>query len=478
MSGAGIRSAFDIGRKSLQAQLAGLNITGNNIANVNTEGYSRQKLQLSPSLPIKLPDGTFGTGVDIDGIQRVRDQLVDRQLRNELELKGYYQSLEQIYSEIETIMNEPSETGLRSQISEFFDNFYELANDPENSTIRFNLRSQAETMSLAFNRIDEQIRILSQDIDFEIRSTIDRFNALTNEVAELNNQIITYEGVSKGAASDLRDQRDRALDEMSEMMEIYIFENPNGSVNVAAQSQTIVTSNYPVQFDIQTRNENGNLVSDIISQVDGSVFQANNGKLGALIEARNTLIPYYRDRLNDLAKEIIDNVNTIHQNGVGLKGTSTEIPKDNSFFQGTDASTIALDFAIQYDLNNIAAAERVDTELESGVIVTSGSPGDNTIALEIADLKQKLILNNGTESLIDFFNAIVSEIGNETKRVSDSVNNQNLMIEQFTNLRDSVSGVSLDEEYVNLIKYQRGYEASAKLITTVDEMFETLINMV
>jgi len=262
------------------------------------------------------------------------------------------------------------------------------------------------------------------------------------------------------------------------MMEIYIFENPNGSVNVAAQSQTIVTSNYPVQFDIQTRNENGNLVSDIISQVDGSVFQANNGKLGALIEARNTLIPYYRDRLNDLAKEIIDNVNTIHQNGVGLKGTSTEIPKDNSFFQGTDASTIALDFAIQYDLNNIAAAERVDTELESGVIVTSGSPGDNTIALEIADLKQKLILNNGTESLIDFFNAIVSEIGNETKRVSDSVNNQNLMIEQFTNLRDSVSGVSLDEEYVNLIKYQRGYEASAKLITTVDEMFETLINMV
>ncbi len=478
MSGVGIRSAFDIGRKSLRAQLAGLNVTGNNIANVNTEGYSRQEIMLTPSLPLKYPEGTFGTGVDLEGVRRIRDQLIDRQLRNELHLRGQSETLEGIYSQIETIMNEPSETGLRSLMSEFFDNFFELSNDPENMPIRFNLRAQADVMVSAFHRMDEQLRILSQDIDFEIQRTVERLNVLTKELSDLNTQIISYESVSEGTANDLRDQRDRSLDEMTELMEIYPFEKPNGSMNVASQSRTIVTSNYPTQFELDTRNVDGNLITDILVIEDQAVFEPTNGKLGGLLEARNEIVPHYREQMNSLANELISTVNNIHKTGVGLQGTNPEIPKDINFFSGTGAVNIDLSFDIKSDLKNIATARRVDVENAAGIIETSGSPGDNYVALQIAELKQKLILNNGTESLVDYYNSIISEVGNLASAAEDSVNNENLMIEQFQNLRDSVSGVSLDEEFVNLIKYQRGFEASAKVITTVDEMFQSLLNMV
>ncbi|MFC1556560.1 flagellar hook-associated protein FlgK [candidate division KSB1 bacterium] len=477
MSGFGIRAAFNIGKKSLSAQSAGLNVTGNNIANVNTEGYSRQELSLNPSMPLKGPDGIFGTGVDIEGVRRIRDKLIDNQLRAELQLKGNHAALEGIYNQVQTIINEPSEVGLRALLSEFFDNFYELSNNPEDIPIRFNVREQAKLVTSAFHRIDEQLRTLSNDVEFEIKRTVERFNSLSAEVAVLNNQIVTLEGASKGTANDLRDQRDRILDEMSEVMEIFPFEKPNGAINIATQSQTIVTSNIPVEFDVRTRSENGNLMSDIVVAGEEDVFVVHDGTLGGLIEARNEIMPHFRDRLNELASELITKVNNIHLNGVGLQGTSPTIPKDIRFFTGSDAITIALDYDILEDVKNIAAAERKDILQSNGQILTTGSPGSNEIALQIADLKRKLILNDGTESLIDFFNSVVSEVGIRTKEAADNVNNVDLLIEQFSNLRDTVSGVSLDEEFVNLIKFQRGYQASARLITTVDSMFETLINM-
>ncbi len=164
----------------------------------------------------------------------------------------------------------------------------------------------------------------------------------------------------------------------------------------------------------------------------------------------------------------------------GITSSISELPViiDYNFFTGTNAVNIEIDQAIKDDERNIAAAQREDYERDDGTIEVQGAPGDNKVAMEIANLKEKLVLNDGTESLIDSFNALVSEVGIRTREASDSVENGRLLIEQFQNLRDATSGVSLDEEFVNLIKYQRGFQASAKIITTVEEMFESLINMV
>ena len=477
MGGFGIRAAFDIGRKSLRAQLAGLNVTGNNIANVNTKGYSRQEVTLASDFPMRTPDGVFGTGVKLEGVRRIRDKLVDRQLRNEIHTKSKNEALERVLNQIETTFNEPSETGLRVLMSQFFDNFYNLANDPENSTTRFNLRESSKILIEAFHRIDDQLQVLSDDIDFELRRSVERLNSLSAQVAELNTEIVSFEGASKGTANDLRDKRDIAIDEISEFIDIFPLEKPNGMVDVAAQAQTLVTSNFPINLEVTTRSENGNLISEVIVTETGNVFEANNGKIFALVQARNEIIPHFRERLNILANELITKVNSIHRTGVGLQGTAMEIPKDNDFFTGNNAGNIDLSQAIKDDVNAIAAASRVDTILPNGEVITSGAPGDNKIALEIANLKQERVLSNGTESLLDFFNAIIGEVGIAAKEAQDNVRNEEQIITQFQNIRDSTSGVSLDEEFVNLIKFQRGFQAGARLITTIDDMFETLINM-
>jgi len=477
MSGFGIRTAFDIARKSLRAQLAGLNVTGNNIANVNTKGFSRQEVTLVSDFPIITPDGIFGSGVKLEGVRRIRDKLVDRQLRNEMHTKGKNEALERVLNQIETTFNEPSETGLRVLLSQFFDNFHALANDPENATTRFNLRESSKVLIESFYRIDKQSRVLSDDIDFELRRSVETLNSLTAQIAELNSQIVAVEGASKGGANDLRDQRDRVLDDISELIDIFPLEKPNGTVDVAAQAQTLVTSNFSFELEVVTKSENDNLISEIIVSETGNIFEANNGKIFALVQARNEIIPHFRDLLNELANGLITKVNDIHRTGVGLQGTALEIPKNNDFFTGDSAANIDLSQAIKDDVNAIAAASRVDTLLENGQIVTSGSPGDNKIALEIANLKLMRVLSNGTESLIDFFDSIIGEVGIAAKEAHDNVLNEERIITQFQNIRDSTSGVSLDEEFVNLIKYQRGFQAGARLITTIDDMFETLINM-
>ncbi len=477
MSGFGIRTAFNIGKKTLRSQLAGLNVTSNNIANVNTEGYSRQEITLKADDPLISPDGVFGNGVSLMGIRRIRDQLVDRQVRIELQSRGYNESLERILRQVETTINEPSETGIRSLMSDLFDNFAALANDPENTTTRFNLRENAKVLVEAFHGVDKQLQVLSDDVDFEIQRAVDTINSIAANIANLNSKILAAEGVSKGTANDLRDERDRNIDELSEMMDIYALEKDNGVIEVAGTDRSIITSNFPTELTTQITNPDGNLKTDVISVEDQDVVRVANGKLAALLKARNEIIPHYRDRFNDLAKSLIDSVNNIHNNGVGIQGDANAIPKDNDFFTGDTATNIEVATAILLDENAIAAAKRIDTVQENGSIVTSGSPGDNTIALEIAEIKTKRILNNGTQSLIDYLNSVVGEIGIETAEAHDNVLNHEKLINQFENIRDSTSGVSLDEEFVSLIKYQRGFQAGARVITTVSDMFETLINM-
>jgi flagellar hook-associated protein 1 FlgK len=477
MGGVGLRSAFDIGRKTLRSQLAGLNVTGNNIANVNTPGYSRQQVNLVTDLPLVTSDGVFGSGVKVDGVRRLRDALVDRQLRNELHNRGKNEILERIFKQIEVTVNEPSDFGLRALISKFFDNYSGLTNDPENATTRFNLRESAKLVIDAFHRIDKQLRILSDDIDFELRRDVKEVNRLTSQIAKINKQIFATEGLSKGTSNELRDQRDQALDQLSELVDITVFETSNGSINVGGSEGSLVAANIPTLLKTVVTNAGGDLVSTIFDANANEEFGVKNGKIAGLIESRSVSIPKFRGLFNTLAKRLVEAVNNIHKIGVGLKGTKPDIPKDNLFFTGDDAVTIELAQAIVDDVNNIAAGERIDTIKPDGSVVTSGSPGDNTIALEIADLKQNLILSDGTESLIDFFNTIVSDIGIDTKTAGDNVVNQQLLIRQFLNLRDSQQGVSLDEEFINLIKFQRGFQGGAKLIQTLDEMFETLINI-
>ena len=474
----GLNSIFDIGRKALKSNLSALDVTGNNIANVNTEGYSRERINFKPSLPIKTPHGIYGTGVDVESVRRVRDRIVDRQIRTNNSPLGEFSQKEKIYKQIESIFNEPSaETGIRQQLQSFFDSFSELANDPESSSSRTVLQKQAEVLVETIKRIDDQLRVLSNDVGFETEQKIKEINDIAQKIADLNIKIATIENVGS-YANQLRDERDLELDKLSQITNIYYAEESSGVVNVSVGSSSIVSDGERVSTLKTIEQKDGkNFLSKVIGAESGLEFSPNGGELKALIELRNEIIPKYREELDLLAKTLISQVNNIHRNGVGLKGSEQEIPHDNNFFTGTGVSDIDISNAIKENVNNIAAAERIESIDESGQTVISGAPGDNKIALQIANLKGTLVFNSNTETFDDYLSKVIGTLGVESSDAKNNATRQNMVVTQFKNLRDSTSGVSLDEELTYLIKYQRGYQAAARVISTVDDMYLTLINM-
>ena len=474
----GLGSIFDIGRKALKANLAGLNVTGNNIANVNTEGHTREIITLKPSVPFKTPYGVFGTGVDVESIRRVRDDIVDRQIRTHNSPLGEFLVKDKIFKQIENIFNEPNaEFGIREQFERFFDNFHELANDPESGSARTVLQQQALKLVETIKRIDNQLTILSSDIGFEVDQKVDEINNIGKRIAELNVKIVSAENAG-GHANQLRDQRDLELDSLSEIINTYYKETLDGAINVSAGGNSLVSNGERVStlksIDI---NDGKNLLSKVIGTESGLEFIPRGGELKALLECRNEVIPKYREKLNLLVKTLIAQVNSIHRNGVGLKGSAPEVPHDNDFFAGTDASDIDISDAVKSSVNNIAAAERIETIDETGQTIITGTPGDNKIALQLANLRGTLIFESGTETFDDYLSKTMGALGVEGRDAKDNSARQKMVVTQFKNLRDSTSAVSLDEELTYLIRYQRGYQAAARIITTVDEMYLTLINM-
>ncbi|RKY85528.1 flagellar hook-associated protein FlgK [candidate division KSB1 bacterium] len=473
----GLNTAFNVGKKGLRAQLFALNVTGNNIANVNTEGYSRRKVNLQTSPPLITTEGIFGTGVDIQGVRRIRDNLVDRQIRTSLKELGRQEIKERVLKQIETIYNEPAEKGIRGLLSQFFDNFQELANDPENVSTRYNVREQARVLANAFNRIDDQLTILSRDIEFELERKVADVNDYAKRIADLNEKILAAESVG-GSANDFRDERDRLLDKLAKDIDIVFSESSTGMVNVVAGGRSLVFGGDYTEFKLMTMEVEGELHSYIVGANDNVEFSISNGEIKGLLDARNDIIPRYRQYIDNLAYSLITEVNNIHIIGAGLKGDLPEVPYSNNFFKGTDAGDIALDDAIEENVNNIAAAYRETTTDEQGRVVVTANPGDNRIALEIAELKRRLVLQNGIQSIPDYLNSIIGNLGVETQQAMGTGLNQKRLIEQFQNIRDSTSGVSLDEEFVDLIRYQRGYQASARFVKAIDEVFQTLVNLV
>ena len=474
----GLNSAFNIARKGLQSNLAALNITGHNIANVNTEGYTRQRIELATSFPIRLPQGIFGTGVEVAGVERIRDELVSRQFRRQNEDLGEFETLDRILNQLEVIFNEPSESGnMRIVLSKFFDDFQELSNEPESSTIRTVVRESASLLTEVFRRIDNQITILSNDIGREIEDTIGEINELGSRIADLNVKIVSLKNVGR-TPNDLMDERDKALDRLSNIIDINYRETSAGSINVAVGGRSIVSDGLSVaSFKTNTSSVGGNLITSITGTDDDIPLKPVRGKLKGQLNARNEVIPRYRSQLDELVSALITSVNSLHQNGVGLRGSDALYPQDNDFFAGTDAGSIDISTAVKRDVRNIAVAERVEVIDPQGNVSVTGESGNNKVALEIAQLKITLLMLSNTATFDDFLSGVVGGLGEEARGVIDNSNNQKRIVTEFQNLHESFSGVSLDEEMTKMIQFQRAYQSSARVVNVVDELFQTLLGM-
>jgi flagellar hook-associated protein 1 FlgK len=256
----------------------------------------------------------------------------------------------------------------------------------------------------------------------------------------------------------MRDSRDGKIEELSKLANIKVTDDGQGGTLITLGNTFLQSrSGYSTL-------EAGLSGSDLQVTIHGTaiVVDIASGELGGILETRNVLIPGYQAKLDDLASTLATNINTIHEAGFGLGNPP---PTNNDLFVGVDARSININPAVSADLNLIAA---------SG----DGAPGNNTVALALADVGGQNLMNGASTSIPQFYSNLVSDIGATIQTASNTSQSQGLVLKQLENQRDAISGVSIDEEMVNLLKFQNGYGAAAKVVTTVNQMYQTLMNMV
>jgi flagellar hook-associated protein 1 FlgK len=457
-----IYGIMSIAGQALLTQQQAISVTSHNIANVNTPGYSRQRLKMTTNTPADSAVGPMGSGVSGETIERIYDRYLSAQLINESQALGRWDTQKGAVEMVEVIFNEVDGSGLSQAMSKFWDAWQSLAINPDGTTERQILVTASQVLAATFNQLNSDLSQNQQNLDLAIQGTVADINRLSQQIADLNGKIISSEAGSF-SANDYRDQRELLLRELSELIDINTFEDATGAVSVlVANGRPLVSSGQFWQLSTGT-NDAG---FQDIAWVDDSGNPTNitadisGGRLKGYLDVRDGVIDGYINRLDTLAQTLMTDVNTLHQNGFDLDGLGGEV-----FFIGTAASDMEVNPNIVGDLDLIAAASDALTV-----------PGDSRQAIEIANLQYQLTMG-GTQSYNDYYSAIVRDVGNEVLKSGASYNHQSDMMAQLENQRESVSGVSLDEEMINLLKFQNAYVAAAKLITTADEMMQTILQM-
>lgn len=457
MSG-GLSAALNSGRTSLQTNQKAIEITGLNIANVNTEGYSRQTPYLTPYPSLNFGDFFIGTGVTVGSVQRSHDLFLAGQIQGKAAEAGRESSMLGPLAELERVIG-IDEGSLASEFDRFFDAWRQLSTNPGGEIERQMVLQSGAQLGQSFANIDNEIQQQLRSLNSTISAKVDGVNQMLDQVAQLNSRIMTLETAGQEANSD-RDRRDLLLKELSATIGATSFTTSSGAVSVQ------LPNGMPLVEGTQANHLNA-VVS--ATQVDlqlnfGSTTialgrTALGGEFRGLYEVRDVMIPDVRNRLDQLAFSFANEVNTMHQAGTDLTGAAGGL-----FFVEPDAQQGA------------AANLRMNLETTSQIAAgTSAAPGDNVNALALLQLEQKQTL--GADTFGSFYGKIASSIGLETarNRLAEAGNRDSLV--QLENLRDGIDGVSLEDEMINLLKYQRGFEASAKFLATVDEMMGTLMEL-
>jgi flagellar hook-associated protein 1 FlgK len=459
----GLFQGLEIGKRALLTHQLSLQTIGHNIANVNTPGYSRQRVNISPTNPEQQAYGSIGTGITAEDIRHARDFFLSQQYRQAAKSLGQWSYKQKTMTQIESVFNEPQDDSVSDLLDGFWNAWSDLSTQASSSnaaTARTSVLGEANKLVNGLHELAGRLQDLRDSVDRDLQNYTNEINKYTAEIAQINQQIAKAE-LGGTPANDLRDQRDLLTDQLASLIDVRVTEKANGTTIVAMGAMVLVDSSDSFDIGSQVINADGSAIHKLVWK--GTNVQLTNleGELYGLIESRDKMIPKYLDELNTLTRSIVERVNGIHTTGYGANN-STAIPFFDPNF--TDAATIRINQEILQDSNKIAA---------SG----AESPAfDNAIALAISELRNQRILDNGTTTLNDFYTSLVGKLGIETSEATSFSSNYELLVQQVDNARQSVQGVSLDEEMANMIKFQHAYDAAARVITTMDEALDTVIH--
>ncbi len=459
-------SLLNIARSGLTTSQAQIATTSQNVANAQTPGYSRQRVRISAAYPQVLPQGIFGTGVQVDGVERMRNALMDSGFRRDSQSASYAEERRDALQAVEDILGEPSTTGLASSFEQLWASWSDLSTSPDSASARSVVRQRGQQVAAQLNQYGNQIVDAQTVVRTRLLETADRVNALAAQVADINQRIVSAEA-SGQESPDMRDERDRKIDELSGLIGATAYPQDNGAVNVMVGGDSLIDgANYKTIRVQAPLNDPTKLAIALgpLSSTGGPTETMYNigGAMSGMIDSYNTVFPEALATLDGVASAVVTTMNTVHR--TGFVGTTAA----GDFYDAgrTTARTIRLDSTIAANSNNIAA---------SGV---SGQGGDNTVALAMSQLRATQVTVNGTQaSLSEGYRTAVSSIAANVNAAKGTAEAARTLTSQTDARRESIKGVSIDEEMVNLMKFQQSYAAAARLISVVDEMSQILVNL-
>ncbi len=455
-----INLSFDIGQKALRANQLGLTTTGQNIANVNTPGYTRQEVILA-SLPpsINLPSAP-GSGVDVIKIEAFRNEFIESRLRTETSTNGRLTAQQQALTPLDAAFNDTGTGGINSSLNSFFSAFRNLDVNPTSTALRTNVVESANALGAAFSATRSRLGDIQTQADKLLQGNISDVNSLVDKIAKLNTQIGNGEN-SNVNNNELVDERGGLLNQLSEYVDINITKNEDSSLTVSLSDGRALVLNDQV-FQLQANSTPPNGLTSIT--LNGQPAIINNGRIKGLLDSIGQVGTKISD-LDNLAGAVASRVNTLHQTGIDLNGNAGGDFFVSSNGNAISAANLSVSSSIKTDPRLLAAAE-----------AGKGS-GDGTNARQIANL----LTDNNTQvgsrkgSFSNIYASLVSEAGQALKTTQDSLSTQQAILAQTSEQRNAFSGVSLDEETVNLLRYQRAFEAAARFLKVSDEITKTII---
>ena len=457
---------LSVARSGLMASQAQIATASQNVTNAQTPGYSRQRVTLTPSFPEVLPFGTFGTGVTVAGVVRMRDEIIDASYRRDAGNAGYDEERRDALQAVETVLGEPSASGLANTFDAFWSAWSDLSTNPESGAARSVVRQRGAEISNQLNLFGNQIEDARTIARTKLLDTASQVNSLSAQVANINAQIVAAEAAGN-QAPDLRDQRDGKVDELASLIGATAYPQPDGSVNVNIGGDSLVDGAYFKPVRVQAKLNDPSQLGIALGAVPPggapteTMYQIG-GQMAGTLDSYNTVYADAHRNLDAIATAIVTETNSRHRAGfVGGTGAG-------DFFDPsrTAARTIRLDASIVADVNRIAA---------SGI---ANEAGDNTVAISLSRLRDTAVSVNGQSvSIGEGYRNVVAGIATRVNGANGAATAARTLASQSDARRDSVKGVSIDEEMVNLMKYQQSYAAAARLISVVDELSQTLINL-
>ncbi|MCX6345965.1 MAG: flagellar hook-associated protein FlgK [Armatimonadetes bacterium] len=481
---AGTFFGISIAQSALAAQRRAMDVLGYNIANANDPTYKRQRMVLVEGSVLAasqeaspIGSSAFGTGVGSGDIERVREPLIENRLRMATQSGANWNYRQKTMSQLEATIGEPSDTGLQNDLDNFWASWQKVATSPESIPIRSALLEDTSALCQRMNYTYMQMGDMIKDLNLAAIDRVKQVNLMANEIGSLNNEI---GALSSGAmpVNDLLNRRDALVQELSKQVAINQHGEGKDSFIISIGGSVLVQGTKISELKTSP-DISGN--QQILWVRDSEPIALTGGELKAITDIRDTTIPGYLRQMDEMASQLVKTVNEQNRAGVGLNGMA-----GGDFFEDFPTGTTAANISLHFDGNPpnpmnpgvVGHPERIAASIADDpttLTINESGVGSGGNAQLIASLKDKPTSTGFTINQI--FRALIGDIGGSAATASTQAKAAELSVEQFVTQQQAVSGVSLDEEMTNMIKFQQAYNSAAKVLTAMDEMLQALVNI-